>query len=46
VLLTVIVLAAMLGESELPPAFKGRLLPGEAQELVQPGLFGAGCQKP
>jgi putative copper export protein len=46
VLLTVLVLSAMLGETELPPVFKGRLLPGEAQELVQPGLFGTGCQKP
>jgi putative copper export protein len=44
VLMSVLVFSAALGESELPPAFKGRVLPGEAQELVQPGIFGTGCE--
>lgn len=47
ILLAVLVLAAILGETQLPPLFNGRVLPGEAaQDLngVQPGLFGSGCQ--
>jgi copper transport protein len=44
ILMSVLVFSASLGESELPPAFKGRVLPGEAQELVRPGIFGTGCQ--
>jgi hypothetical protein len=44
ILLTVLVLAAVLGESQLPPLFNGRVLPGDAQDVVQSGLFGSGCQ--
>lgn len=44
VLVSVLLLSAALGETELPPLLKGRLLPGEAQETVQPGLFGSGCR--
>jgi putative copper export protein/methionine-rich copper-binding protein CopC len=44
VLMSVLVFSAALGETELPPAFKGRVLPGEAQELVRPGVFGTGCR--
>lgn len=47
ILLGVLVLAAVLGETQLPPLFNGRVLPGDAaQDLsgVQPGLFGSGCQ--
>jgi hypothetical protein len=46
-LLGVLVLAAVLGETQLPPLFTGRALPGEASQNlfgVQPGLFGSGCQ--
>lgn len=44
VLVTVLLLSAALGETELPPLLKGRLLPGEAQESVRPGLFASGCR--
>ncbi|HEY2703623.1 MAG TPA: CopD family protein [Candidatus Dormibacteraeota bacterium] len=44
VLLGVLVLAAVLGESQLPPLFNGRVLPGDAQDVVQSGLFGSGCR--
>jgi len=47
ILLGVLVLAAVLGETQLPPLFNGRVLPGDAaQDLngVTPGLFGSGCQ--
>ena len=43
-LLGALVLAAVLGETQLPPLFTGRELPGVAQDVVQPGLFGTGCQ--
>ena len=43
-LLGALVLAAVLGETQLPPLFTGRELPGVAQDVVQPGLLGAGCQ--
>jgi copper transport protein len=43
-LLTVLVLAAVLGETQLPPLFNGRALPGDVQNVVEPGLFGSGCQ--
>jgi hypothetical protein len=43
-LLGALVLAAVLGETQLPPLFSGRVLPGLAQDVVQPGLFGSGCQ--
>jgi len=43
-LLGVLVLAAVLGETQLPPLFTGRALPGEVQNVVNPGLFGSGCQ--
>ena len=47
VLLAVIVLAAVLGETQLPPLFTGRALPGYASENilgVTPTLLGSGCQ--
>jgi putative copper export protein len=47
ILFAVLVLAAVLGETQLPPLFNGRVLPGDAaQDLngVTPGLFGSGCQ--
>ena len=45
VLLAVLVLAAVLGETQLPPLFTGRGLPGETQvNLAQPGLLGSGCE--
>lgn len=44
VLLVVMVLAAVLGETQLPPLFNGRVLPGDAQDVVNSGLFGSGCQ--
>lgn len=44
VLVSVLLLSAALGETELPPLLKGRLLPGEAQESVRPGLFASGCR--
>ena len=44
-LLVVLVLAAVLGETQLPPLFTGRGLPGETQiGLAQPGLLGSGCE--
>jgi putative copper export protein len=43
-LLCVLVLAAVLGETQLPPLFNGRALPGDVQNVVEPGLFGSGCQ--
>ncbi len=43
-LLGVLVLAAVLGETQLPPLFNGRALPGDVQNVVEPGLFGSGCQ--
>ncbi|HEY2705161.1 MAG TPA: CopD family protein, partial [Candidatus Dormibacteraeota bacterium] len=43
-LLGALVLAAVLGETQLPPLFSGRALPGVAQDVVQPGLLGGGCQ--
>lgn len=43
-LLGALVLAAVLGETQLPPLFTGRDLPGVAQDVVQPGLFGTGCR--
>jgi copper transport protein len=43
-LLGVLVLAAVLGETQLPPLFTGRALPGDVQNVVEPGLFGSGCQ--
>jgi putative copper export protein len=43
-LLGVLVLAAVLGETQLPPLFSGRALPGETQVFVQPGLLGSGCE--
>lgn len=43
VLCSVLLLSAALGETELPPLFKGRVLPGLAQDSVRPGLFGSGC---
>ena len=44
VLTSVLCLSAALGETELPPVLKGRLLPGEIQESVQPGLLSSGCR--
>ena len=47
VLLSVLVLAAVLGETQLPPLFNGRALPGEAAQSilgVTPSLVGSGCQ--
>ncbi|MGH7750620.1 MAG: CopD family protein, partial [Candidatus Dormibacteria bacterium] len=44
ILLGVLVLAAVLGETQLPPLFNGRALPGDVQNVVEPGLFGSGCQ--
>jgi putative copper export protein len=47
VLVVVIVLAAVLGETQLPPIFSGRALPGLASENilgVTPTLLGSGCQ--
>jgi hypothetical protein len=47
VLVLVIVLAAVLGETQLPPIFSGRALPGLASENilgVTPTLLGSGCQ--
>ncbi len=47
ILLCVLVLAAVLGETQLPPLFNGRVLPGDAaQDItgVQPGVFGSGCR--
>ena len=47
VLLGVLVLAAVLGETQLPPLFNGRALPGEAAQSilgVTPSLVGSGCQ--
>ena len=46
VLLGVLVLAAVLGETQLPPLFNGRALPGEATGSilgVTPSLLGSGC---
>lgn len=43
VLLTVIGVSAVLAESTLPPAYTGRFLPGEIQEVVEPGTFASGC---
>ncbi len=43
-LLGALVLAAVLGETQLPPLFTGRALPGDVQTVVEPGLFGSGCQ--
>lgn len=44
ILLGVLILAAVLGETQLPPLFNGRALPGDVQNVVNPGLFGSGCQ--
>jgi putative copper export protein/methionine-rich copper-binding protein CopC len=47
VLVVVIVLAAVLGETQLPPIFSGRALPGLASENilgVTPTLLGSGCR--
>lgn len=43
VLLAVIGVSAVLAESTLPPAYTGRFLPGEIQEVVEPGTFASGC---
>ena len=46
VLLGVLVLAAVLGETQLPPLFNGRALPGDASQSilgVSPTLLGSGC---
>jgi hypothetical protein len=43
----VLVLAAVLGETQLPPLFNGRALPGEAAQSilgVTPSNLGSGCQ--
>jgi putative copper export protein len=43
----VLVLAAVLGETQLPPLFNGRALPGEAAQSilgVTPSILGSGCQ--
>jgi putative copper export protein len=45
-LLGVVILAAVLGETQLPPLFTGHLLPGDTQEsgiFVTTGLFSSGC---
>jgi putative copper export protein/methionine-rich copper-binding protein CopC len=45
-LLGVLVLAAVLGESQLPPLLRNVYLPGEGQDagyVTSSGLFGSGC---
>jgi hypothetical protein len=45
-LLGVLVLAAVLGESQLPPLLRNVYLPGEGQDagyVTTSGLFGSGC---
>jgi copper transport protein len=43
-LLVVLALSAQLGETALPPAIKGALLPGDAQTSVTAGFVSSGCR--
>jgi copper transport protein len=43
-LVVVLGLSASLGETALPPAIRGALLPGETQSSVRSGLLSGGCK--